>query len=93
MDNNEIKITVKWSGKEYEIVDIQSNDSVLSLKDKIYLKTGVRPQRQKLLNLKIKGMKLLLYSINCDCNFSVVNHKVNFPRIIIIDNYLAPKFK
>ncbi|XP_011497075.1 PREDICTED: ubiquitin-like domain-containing CTD phosphatase 1 [Ceratosolen solmsi marchali] len=52
---NEIKITVKWSGEEYSITDIEENDTVLSLKEKIQKMTGVRPERQKLLNLKFKG--------------------------------------
>ncbi|XP_058797705.1 ubiquitin-like domain-containing CTD phosphatase 1 [Phymastichus coffea] len=52
---NEIKITVKWSGEEYPITDIEENDTVLSLKEKIENLTGVRPERQKLLNLKFKG--------------------------------------
>jgi ubiquitin-like domain-containing CTD phosphatase 1 len=55
---NEIKITVKWSGEEYSITDIQENDTVLSLKEKIQKMTGVRPERQKLLNLKFKGYTL-----------------------------------
>ncbi|XP_014220059.1 ubiquitin-like domain-containing CTD phosphatase 1 [Copidosoma floridanum] len=51
----ENKITVKWSGEEYPITDIEENDTVLSLKNKIHKLTGVRPERQKLLNLKFKG--------------------------------------
>lgn len=54
MDEN-IKIIVKWSGKEYEISDLTENDTVEKLKDSIYKVTGVRPPRQKLLNLKHKG--------------------------------------
>ena len=51
----EVKIIVKWSGKEYEIPDIQQEDTVLSLKERIHKETGVLPERQKLLNLKFKG--------------------------------------
>ncbi|KAJ8686240.1 hypothetical protein QAD02_022034 [Eretmocerus hayati] len=51
----ELKITVKWSGEEYHITDIEENDTVLILKEKIQKLTGVRPDRQKLLNLKLKG--------------------------------------
>ncbi|KAG7200664.1 hypothetical protein KM043_001218 [Ampulex compressa] len=53
--DKELKITVKWSGKEYEIIDVQEEDTVRSLKERIYGETGVRPERQKLLNLKVKG--------------------------------------
>lgn len=52
---NECKITVKWSGKEYEIASIFDSDTVLTLKERIHKETGVRPERQKLLNLKFKG--------------------------------------
>lgn len=50
------KIIVKWSGKEYE-VELTENDTVLSLKQAIHKQTGVRPDRQKLLNLNFKGNK------------------------------------
>merc|ERR1740119_72735 len=48
-------LVVKWAGKEYEINDLEGTDSVMDLKVKIMEKTGVRPERQKLLNLKAKG--------------------------------------
>jgi len=50
-----IVICVKWSGKEYEVGDLATTDTVQTLKVKIMEKTGVRPERQKLLNLKVKG--------------------------------------
>ena len=50
-----MKLIVKWSGKEYEISDLLSTDTVKDLKDVIKLKTGVLPERQKLLGLKLKG--------------------------------------
>lgn len=49
-----LKITVKWSGKEYE-VEVDDNTTVAHLKTIIQKETGVRPDRQKLLNLKLKG--------------------------------------
>ncbi|GAB0096500.1 Ubiquitin-like domain-containing CTD phosphatase 1 [Sergentomyia squamirostris] len=51
----EIKIIVKWSGKEYEISDLSEQDTVALLKHEICKKTNVQPNRQKLLNLKYKG--------------------------------------
>lgn len=48
------KIIVKWSGKEYEVT-LTENDTVADLKEAIQKATGVRPDRQKLLNLKLKG--------------------------------------
>ena len=66
MDKDSVKITVKWSGEEYPITDIGENDTVMSLKEKIQRLTGVRPERQKLLNLKFKGYKFILCNF---CNF------------------------
>ncbi|BFF91984.1 ubiquitin-like domain-containing CTD phosphatase 1 [Drosophila madeirensis] len=54
---NEIKevvVIVKWSGKEYP-VDLTDQDTVEVLRHEIFRKTQVRPERQKLLNLKYKG--------------------------------------
>lgn len=62
MMENELRIVVKWSGKEYDILDIQEDDTVLTLKERIHRETGVRPERQKLLNLKFKGYVLNRYS-------------------------------
>lgn len=50
-----IPLIIKWSGKEYEVY-ISEDDSVADLKREILYKTAVRPERQKLLNLKLKGM-------------------------------------
>lgn len=50
-----VKVVVKWSGREYEITDLTQSDTVEKLKDAICRETGVRPNRQKLLNLKYRG--------------------------------------
>ena len=50
-----ISLMVKWAGKEYSVEEIEPTDTVMDLKVKIMEKTGVRPERQKLLNLKVKG--------------------------------------
>lgn len=52
------KIIVKWSGKEYEVT-LTENDTVADLKFAIERATGVLPERQKLLNLKLKGITTL----------------------------------
>ncbi|KAL1494582.1 hypothetical protein ABEB36_010157 [Hypothenemus hampei] len=49
-----IPLIVKWSGKEYEVY-ISEDDTVADLKREIMYKTAVRPERQKLLNLILKG--------------------------------------
>ncbi|KAK7063089.1 Ubiquitin-like domain-containing CTD phosphatase 1 [Halocaridina rubra] len=48
-------VTVKWNGKEYEIEVDEPTMTVKDFKDAIEKKTCVRPERQKLLNLKLKG--------------------------------------
>lgn len=50
--SNEITVTVKWNGKEYEIGPIKDIETVFTLKTEICKVTGVKPERQKLLNLK-----------------------------------------
>ena len=54
-----MSMVVKWAGKEYSMENIDPEDTVLDLKVKIQTQTGVRPERQKLLNLKVKGVELL----------------------------------
>ena len=48
-------MVVKWAGKEYTVQDLDPTLTVLDLKLEIQTQTGVRPDRQKLLNLKVKG--------------------------------------
>jgi len=48
-------VTVKWSGKEYVIEDINGLKTVGDLKVKIMEKTRVKVDRQKLLNLMYMG--------------------------------------
>ncbi|KAL9892929.1 ubiquitin-like domain-containing CTD phosphatase 1 [Glossina fuscipes] len=51
----EVSILVKWSGREYHITDLTDQDTVAVLRHEIFKKTQVRPERQKLINLKYKG--------------------------------------
>nr|CAG4643380.1 EOG090X0A5K [Ilyocryptus agilis] len=46
---------IKWSGKEYEVNVPNTGATVLCLKKAIEIRTGVKVERQKLLNLKHKG--------------------------------------
>lgn len=56
----DVSIIVKWNGKEYPIMDLSDQETVAVLKHEIARLTNVRPERQKLMNLKHKG----LYPIN-----------------------------
>lgn len=49
-----ISFVVKWSAKEYAI-HVDKEGTVLCLKKAIEVETGVKVERQKLLNLKFKG--------------------------------------
>jgi len=55
MSEETTSVVIKWSGKEYPITDISNQLTVLQLKEMIYTKTNVKPERQKLLGLKVKG--------------------------------------
>lgn len=71
-NDNPIKLSVKWNGKEFDIPEFSPSDSVAMLKIAIENATGVRPERQKLLNVKFQG--------NCG-NFSVIT--ISHPLIHI----------
>lgn len=55
-DIKDVAIIVKWCGKEYPINDLTEHDTVAVLRHEIFKQTHVRPERQKLLNLKYKGL-------------------------------------
>jgi len=65
-EESDICVIVKWSGKEYPIEHLSPSETVRYLKDLIKEKTGVLPERQKLLGLKFKGiLKSSLDSLKC----------------------------
>ena len=55
---NGLTLTIKWSATEYTIDSVTSDCSVFDLKNAIYKKTGVKPERQKLMGLKSNGRYL-----------------------------------
>ena len=52
-----VELVIKWKGEEL-IFDVETSETVGSLKRKIQEKTFVHPKRQKLLGVKAKGQKL-----------------------------------
>lgn len=66
-DIKEVSIIIKWSGKEYPITDLTEHCTVAILKHEIMKKTQVRPERQKLLNLKYKGKSFFFVIFRCFC--------------------------
>jgi len=61
-----INLVIKWAGKEIPLDDICVASTVGDLKKVIEEKTSVLPGRQKLLNLKFKGIGV-----------SVPSHKIH----------------
>jgi ubiquitin-like domain-containing CTD phosphatase 1 len=70
---NGLTLVVKWSSQEYTIDSVTTDDTVCDFKNAIYKKTGVKPERQKLMGLKAAGLcpflrVLCLYSFaSCVC--------------------------
>ncbi|KAM9782189.1 ubiquitin-like domain-containing CTD phosphatase 1 [Syngnathus typhle] len=50
-----VSVIIKWGGQEYAITSLCEDDTVMDLKQSIKTLTGVLPERQKLLGLKVKG--------------------------------------
>ncbi|CAD1475561.1 unnamed protein product [Heterotrigona itama] len=48
------KIIIVWGRKKIEIPDVNLDDTVRGLKERIYKETSILPERQKLLNLRTK---------------------------------------
>ena len=58
LSNDSPTLIVKWSSAEYVIDCLDPDNSVADLKNYIFSKTGVKPERQKLMGLKTKNSKL-----------------------------------
>jgi len=50
-----LDIVIKWNGNDYDVKNLNTNSDVKTLKEEIFKCTGVRPERQKLTNLRISG--------------------------------------
>lgn len=72
LNDNPIKLSVKWNGREYEMPELSPSDSVAMLKIAIENATGVRPERQKLLNVKFQGNYIQLFVTNFLLKFNVL---------------------
>ncbi|XP_065352494.1 ubiquitin-like domain-containing CTD phosphatase 1 [Cloeon dipterum] len=70
--SSKFKIVVKWSGKEYPIETLTESDDVAALKAAIQVATGVRPERQKLLNLKAKDDVTVLSTLKLKPGFKLM---------------------
>lgn len=62
-----VSVIIKWGGQEYSISSLSEEDTVMDLKQSIKTLTGVLPERQKLLGLKLKGERWfgILRAVTC----------------------------
>lgn len=58
-----LDIVIKWNGNDYDVKNLNTNSDVKTLKEEIFKCTGVRPERQKLTNLRISGKYIHFFSV------------------------------
>lgn len=83
---SDLKLLVKWSGAEYD-VELHPQDNIAVLKHEIFKKTNVKPERQKLLNLKYKGKMA-----TDDIKLSQLDLKANFKVMMMVQTNTKPDF-
>lgn len=93
----DVSIIVKWNGREYPVTDLSDQETVAVLKHEIARLTNVRPERQKLLNLRYKGMPCLINQSNVfqakNVDFIVVTGKAAPDDLKLSALELKPNFK
>lgn len=83
MAEDEVEITIKWSGKEFPF-KLSAQSTVLNLKENIEAETKVLVCRQKLFGLKTKGSTMFRAALY-DCSmFFFVFKLENLLQITII---------
>lgn len=50
-----LDLIIKWNGNDYDVKNLNTDSDVKTLKEEIFKRTGVRPERQKLINLRLSG--------------------------------------
>jgi len=58
-----LDIVIKWNGNDYDVKNVNTNSDVKTLKEEIFKCTGVRPERQKLINLRVLGKYILFFCV------------------------------
>ena len=84
-------VVVKWCGNEFVFDDLTDVTTLATLKQRISVKTGVRPERQKLLGLKIIKSKTGKYcnEINFWPRQSIHMHALYWvEKLLLLLNYL-----
>ena len=97
------QIVIKWSGNDYKIENIFQFNTVLDLKNEIKTLTGVLPERQKLLGLKIKGnlyfrprllkFSMFFFQLSSLCEWSVDSGKAAGDEVKLVDLHIKPNTK
>lgn len=60
-----LDLVIKWNGNDYDVKSLNIDSDVKTLKEEIFKCTGVRPERQKLINLRVSGQyKISFISIS-----------------------------
>lgn len=86
-----LSLIIKWGGQEYTITSLSEEDTVLDLKQSLKGLTGVLPERQKLLGLKMKGnYSYLLFVVDVPEMF-MDEHPLNLARMYILTGHLPPR--
>ncbi|KAK1882381.1 Ubiquitin-like domain containing CTD phosphatase 1 [Dissostichus eleginoides] len=67
-----VSVIIKWGGQEYSISSLSEEDTVMDLKQSIKSLTGVLPERQKLLGLKVKEDEVKLGSLKLKPNTKIM---------------------
>jgi hypothetical protein len=73
-----LPIIVKWGGQEYSVTTLSEDDTVLDLKQFLKTLTGVLPERQKLLGLKVKGNAHFMVSTLTVRAFHICHYRLFF---------------
>lgn len=86
-----LSLIIKWGGQEYTITSLSEEDTVLDLKQSLKGLTGVLPERQKLLGLKMKGNYSYLLFIVDVCEMFKEVHPFKLFRMCIQKEHLPPR--
>jgi len=86
-----LSLIIKWGGQEYTITSLSEEDTVLDLKQSLKGLTGVLPERQKLLGLKMKGNYLYLLFVVDVPEMFMAEHPLNLARMCLLTGHLPPR--
>lgn len=86
-----LSLIIKWGGQEYTITSLSEEDTVLDLKQSLKGLTGVLPERQKLLGLKMKGKYSYLLLVLDVHEIFKEEHPLSLVRMCVLTEHLPPR--